>query len=433
MAKDQVFEVKQSPLKSHIMPWIVWGLSCIFYFYECLLLVSPGVMSAELMRDFSMTSQALGILSGIYFYSYATMQIPGGVMMDRFGPRRLLTLATVICAVSTIAFALTDNFYTACIARLMIGFGASFAAVGSMKFAANWFPAQRFAFLTGLMVTIGMLGAIGGEAPLALLIDNFGWRDSMKIMGFVGLAIAFLIFFISQDSPHPTKVETHNAPHQDDLPLLKSLFSLMKNKQLWLVASYGGLMYMSTPVFCGLWGVPFLTFKMHVSKAVAANYISLVFVGWAIAGPLWGIFSNKQGKRKPSMYFASVGAFITCSLFIFAPISSTYWLQILLFLFGIFSAGFLPAFAVAKELCSKRYVATGLSFMNMMNMIGIALAQPLIGFILDRMWQGEIVNQVRVYPMIAYYTGLAILPVGIFISLCILPLIKETYCQSVEH
>ena len=85
----------RSALKS-LMPWIVWGLSCIFYFYECLLQVSPSVMSSELMRDFAVTSQTLGILSGIYFYSYAAMQLPGGVLMDYFGPQRLLTIATII-------------------------------------------------------------------------------------------------------------------------------------------------------------------------------------------------------------------------------------------------------------------------------------------------------------------------------------------------
>lgn len=107
-------------------------------------------------------------------------------------------------------------------------------------------------------------------------------------------------------------------------------------------------------------------------------------------------------------------------------------MEILLFAFGIFSAGFLPAFTVAKELCNKKYVATGLSFMNMMNMIGIALAQPLIGFVLDRMWQGELNGNVRIYPLEAYYTGLAILPIGMLIALIILPKIKETYCQSVH-
>ncbi|MCE0723487.1 MFS transporter [Legionella sp. 9fVS26] len=412
------------------MPWMVWGLGCLFYFYECLLQVSPSVMSNELMRDFSVTSQTLGILSGIYFYSYAAMQLPGGVLMDYFGPHRLLTLATIVCAVSTIAFGMTDNFFMACVARLMIGFGSAFAAVGTMKLAANWFPAQRFALLTGLMVTIGMLGAIGGEAPLALLIESFGWRHSMLIMGIVGLILAVLLIVIAQDTPKNYE-KTHHPSIKEE-PLIPSLLTLIKNKQLWLVACYGGLMYMATPVFCGLWGVPFLMTKMMITKTTAANYISLVFIGWAIASPLWGILSNRIGLRKPPMYIGCIGALITSIIFIFAPINNPIYMEILLFAFGIFSAGFLPAFTVAKELCNKKYVATGLSFMNMMNMIGIALAQPLIGYILDKMWQGEMNGSVRVYPLEAYHTGLALLPLGMLTALIILPKIKETYCQSVH-
>ncbi|KTC90041.1 MFS transporter [Fluoribacter dumoffii] len=413
-----------------IMPWMVWGLGCLFYFYECLLQVSPSVMSNELMRDFSVTSQTLGILSGVYFYSYAAMQLPGGVLMDYFGPHRLLTLATVVCAVSTIAFGMTDNFFMACVARLMIGFGSAFAAVGTMKLAANWFPAQRFALLTGLMVTLGMLGAIGGEAPLALLIDSFGWRHSMLIMGFIGLILSVLLIVIAKDTP-----QNHEKTHPQVLEeerLIPSFLALVKNKQLWLVACYGGLMYMATPVFCGLWGVPFLMNKMMITKTTAANYISLVFIGWAIASPLWGIFSNRIGLRKPPMYIGCIGALLCSLLFIFAPITTAIYMEILLFAFGIFSAGFLPAFTVAKELCNRKYVATGLSFMNMMNMIGIALAQPLIGYILDIMWKGELNGNVRVYPLEAYHTGLAILPLGMLIALIILPKIKETYCQSVH-
>jgi MFS family permease len=412
------------------MPWVVWGLGCLFYFYECLLQVSPSVMSNELMRDFSVTSQTLGILSGIYFYSYAAMQLPGGVMMDYFGPHRLLTIATLVCALSTIAFGMTNSFMMACLARLMIGFGSAFAAVGTMKLAANWFSAQRFALLTGLMVTIGMLGAIFGEAPLAMLIDNFGWRHSMIIMGSVGIVLAILIILVAKDTPKNYTSPVHHHPIEEEERLLPSFLALIKNKQLWLVAIYGGLMYMATPVFCGLWGVPFLMHKMAIVKSTAANYISLVFIGWAVASPLWGIFSNRIGLRKPPLYIGSIGAFICSCLFIFAPIKSALVMELLLFAFGIFSAAFLPAFSVAKELCNKKYVATGLSFMNMMNMIGIALAQPLIGYILDKMWTGELDGTVRIYPLEAYYTALSILPIGMLVSLILLPKLKETYCQS---
>lgn len=417
-----------------LMPWIVWGLGCAFYFYECLLGVSPSVMGDDLMRSFSVTSHTLGILSGVYYYSYASMQLPGGLLLDYFGPRKLLTLATAICAISTIAFGMTHSFFMACIARLMIGFGSAFAAVGAMKLAANWFPSDRFALLTGIMVSFGMMGAIGGEEPLALMVDTVGWRDSMIILGSAGVVLAILIYLVARDVPqdeHGNQKQT--SPSTDDDPLLKSLYQLVKNKQLWLIATYGGLMYMATPVFCGLWGVPFLMFKMGIAKATAARYISLVFLGWVIASPLWGLFSGRIGRRKPPLYIGAIGATICSSLFIFAPIESSYTMQLLLFAFGVFSAGFLPAFAVAKEICNQKYVATGLSFMNMMNMIGIAIAQPLIGYVLDLYWAGDLNNDVRVYTMQAYHIGLSILPIGMIVSLAILPFVRETYCKNIEQ
>lgn len=427
MAKQQGNVTKVQGFK----PWLVWGLGCLFYFYECLLQVSPSVMSGELMRDFGVTSHMLGILSGVYFYFYAGMQLPCGLMTDYFGPRRLLTIATTICAISTISFGLTEHFLMACIARLMIGFGSAFAVVGTLKLASNWFPANRFAFLTGMMVTLGMLGAIFGEAPLAIMVDHFGWRHSMIIMGCVGLVIAALIFALTSD--HSTHAPSAANDPKEEGSLGQRLLILIRNKQLWLVALYGGLMYTATPVICGLWGVPFLMQAMHLPKAVAANYISLVFFGWAIAGPIWGIMSNRIGKRKPPLIIGCVGALITSTLFILCPIHSHLAMQALLFFFGIFSAGFLPAFALAKELCDQKYVATALSFMNMMNMVGIALVQPAVGFVLDHLWTGNMMSGVRIYPISAYHTALAILPIGMFVALLLLPMLKETYCKPLDN
>jgi MFS family permease len=133
------------------------------------------------------------------------------------------------------------------------------------------------------------------------------------------------------------------------------------------------------------------------------------------------------------MYIGCVGALLSCTAFIYAPIETGWVMELLLFSFGIFSAGFLPAFAVAKELCSQQYVATGLSFMNMMNMIGIAIGQPVIGFILDQLWTGEVVNKVRVYPLAAYHIALALLPIGMLIALLLLPRLRETYCKNVHE
>ncbi|MDP3560475.1 MAG: MFS transporter, partial [Legionellaceae bacterium] len=320
------------------MGWLVWGLACLFYFYECLLQVSPSVMSNELMRDFSVTSHTLGILSGIYFYSYAAMQLPAGLFIDYFGPRRLLSLASLVCGISTFAFGFTHSFGAACLARLMIGFGSAFACVGCMKFAANWFCPKRFPIMMGLMVTMGMLGAIGGEAPLALLIEHFEWRHSMMILGVIGVILAFLIRVFTRDTPRQGPINA--VTREVEAPFSASLGIVLKDKRFWTIALYGGLMYLSTPVFCGLWGVPFLMDKFLITKTSAANYVSLVFIGWAVAGPFWGMFSNYIACRKTPLYIANIGALI-CSLgFLYTSITPIMFL----FLFGVFSSAFLPAF-----------------------------------------------------------------------------------------
>ncbi len=165
--------------------------------------------------------------------------------------------------------------------------------------------------------------------------------------------------------------------------------------------------------------------KLGIDKPTAANAVSLVFVGWAIASPLWGIFTNFIGRRKPSLYISAFGSLFTLIAIIYFDISLSY-LHFILFLFGVLSAAFLPAFTIARDMCHDSYVATGLSFMNMMNMIGIAIAQPLIGYFLDKLWLGEMDAGIRVYSLHAYQISLGLLPLGVGIALCLLPFIKET-------
>lgn len=423
---------------SSALSWIVWSLGCLFYFYEFLLQVSPGVMKPELSQAFNISAAGFGLLGGVYFYSYSAMQIPAGVLLDRLGPHRLLTFASLICAVSTLAFAHTYSFQMALVARFCIGFGSAFAAVGAMKLAANWFPPTRFAVLTGLMVAIGMTGAIGGEKPLASFIDFFGWRQSLNYLGIAGLVLSLLIYLVAQDSPHHVEKSTPKRSLIEGLiDIFYSLKKVIKNRQLWIVAVYGGLVFMATLVFCGLWGVPFLETKYHFSKELSATLTSLVFLGWIIGSPTWGIISDGLGKRKPPMIYGTMGALVTLTIVIYAPTLSAGMTGSLLFLFGFFSSGFLPAFSITKEISCKQNCATALSFMNMMNMIGAAIAQPFIGRLLDMLWQQDhpgLAAQVseRIYTTQYYEIAISILPIGIFIALLILPFIKETNCQPVD-
>ncbi len=418
------------------LPWIVWSLGCLFYFYEFLLQVSPGIMKAELSHDFSITAEGFGVLGGVYFYAYSAMQIPAGILLDKLGPHRLLTFASLICALATLAFAHTTSFHMALVARFCIGLGSAFAAVGTMKLAANWFPTNKFALLTGLMVAIGMAGAIGGEKPLAVFISVYNWRGSLNILGIIGLLLSLLIYFIALDSPNPAKSKPPiSVTNTNFKQVWSNLKNIMRNRQLWTVAVYGGLVFMPTLVFCGLWGVPFLEVKFNFSKELAATLTSMVFLGWIIGSPTWGYFSDRLKKRKPAMVIGTIFALFHISLVLYLPHLKTNVIGINLFLFGFYSAGFLPAFSIAKEISCQDNCATALSFMNMMNMLGAALAQPFIGKLLDLQWLHDSHHQIssnahRFYTSFYYQNALSIMTLALAVAILLLPFIKETNGRS---
>lgn len=407
--------------------WLIWSLAAAFYFYEYFLQVSPGVMVPELMRSFNVTAGALGNLAAFYFYAYAAMQLPVGILIDRYGPRLLLTISAFICIGGCLLFGLAFNLSMAKMGRFLIGIGSAFALVGTFKLAANWFPVNRFALVTGITVTIAMLGAIGGQTPLALLVQHIGWRESMVLLSVAGGILSIAIWRRVQDTP-PIPVATipTEVPQKG---LLDGLKIVSCKKQSWLVAIYGGLMFAPTSIFGSLWGVPFLVRAYSLSRPDAAALISLLFVGWAVGSPIGGWYSDHIGKRLPPLWIAAVGALISMLLLLYCHVLSLVWVGLWLFLFGFFSSGFIPSYSIIREINPENVSATALSFMNMLNMIGGALGQPLVGWILDKLWNGQLDDGIRFYSLANFHVALTILPLCPLLALITLLFVKETNCQ----
>jgi MFS family permease len=414
-------------------PWFILSLASFFYFYENCLQVSTGVMVPELMRDFAIDAAELGNLAAFYFYAYAGMQIPVGVLIDRFGSKRLLILATSVCAIGCFLFGIATSVFEAEIGRLLIGFGSAFAVVGYLKLAATWFDLHRFALLTGLMLTVGLSGSIVGEAPLAILVAQVGWRNSMLILACIGAILLLLIWRFMQDKP-PTQSDKSSSATV--LPVRKKLFTglgvVVSNRQSWFVAIYGGLMFAPTSILA-LWGVPFIMQAHQLERPEAAGTISMLFLGWIFGSPLLGWVSDRLGKRKPTMWVGSLGAMLLMIIILYSHHLSPLWLSSLLFGIGFFSSGFLPSFSIMREISPHYANATALGFMNMLNMVGGAAGQPLVGLILKAFWTGEMHEGVRIYSTSSYHIALTALPVMMGISLLILPFIRETYCRSIVH
>jgi MFS family permease len=138
-------------------------------------------MIGDLMRDFRCNAATIGTLSAVYFYAYICLQVPVGVMADRWGPRNLITFAAFLCAVGGLLFAMADTLVIAYVGRLLIGAGSAFFFVCALKLVSVWYPPERFAFVSGMIMFIGVAGGIAGQAPVAAAVEVFGWRSVVMV------------------------------------------------------------------------------------------------------------------------------------------------------------------------------------------------------------------------------------------------------------
>lgn len=409
-------------------PWLVWLVAASFFFYKYLIQVSPSVMTNDLMQTFKVNGAGLGNLSAFYFYAYLCMQIPVGMMLDKYSPRLLTTLAIFICSISTLIFSYTHTLGWACVGRALMGAGAAFAAVSCFKLAAVWFSPKRFAFVSGLFMTAAMMGAVGGQMPLSLLVQHEGWRTALEIVGLVGIFLGFIYFTIIRDKP--PQAEHHKVLNHQ--PVLQSLLYILKSKQAWLLSFYSGLAFAPVSVFGGLWGVPFLETAHGLSKTQAALATSSIFIGFAIGAPTLGWLSDYMGRRKPILYYGTLLAFfcLTSVLYI-SPLPMTL-IMILLAAFGLGASGFFTSFAMIRELFPVVLIATVLGIMNTFDSVCEALFEPFVGSLLDLTWAGEIANDIHQFSLSGYHWALLVLPLSLILALVTLSFIKETHCRTFE-
>lgn len=410
-----------------ITAWAIWFLSALFMFYKYAIEVSPSVMTNHLMSQFHIDGTQLGNLAACYFYAYLIMQIPAGLLLDRFGPRKVTTAAIAICGLGGILFSSADQLFIAQMGRFLTGIGAAFAALNCLKLTANWFPTNRFAFMAGLMMTLGMLGAVGGQAPLSAFINALGWRSALFILGLAGLGLAFFFFLIVRDKNKYKIMEVQLTPKSANL--WKNFKAVMHSKQSWILSIYSGLAFAPVSVFGGLWGVPFISQAFDLSKTYAAHVVSLIFIGFAVGAPLWGWLSDAIGTRKQVMYVGTFLSTVAIFLILYAPIP-VWLLSILMFSFGFFISTFLLCFTMICEINAPTAAATAIGFMNAFDALIGALSDPLTGKFLDMGWRGEMANGARVFALSTFKWALLTLPVYLVIAVISLFFIKETYCRS---
>lgn len=366
--------------------WILaFGYILVFFHRLC-----PAVVATDMMGDLHAGGALIGFLSSAYFYPYALMQLPAGLLSDTWGPRRTITLFLCIACIGSVLLGLTQSPAGAIIARVLVGLGVSTLFVCTLKILAEWFSIREFVGMTGLLMAMGGVGSLSAATPMALASTWLGWRLSFVLVGALTGILAMLVWVIVRDRPSdlgcPSPAE-HAVTASQPIRLTDGVKQVLSQPAFWSLAVWFFSTYGIFTAFAGLWGGPFLLHVYGITKNQAGGILSLVAVGMIIGSPLMGYFSNKIIKgRKPVLVLASVVIVaITAALAFFTGSLSLSLVGAICFGLGLFaSAVAVIGFTNARELFPTRIAGTCFGLLNLFPFAGGALLQPLLGFILER-------------------------------------------------
>lgn len=323
-------------------------------------------------------------------------------------------------------FAGAKSLHFAQAGRFLIGFGAAFAFVSTLKLASIWFPARRFATLAGLTQGLGMFGAFVGGGPVAYSVANIGWRHTMVVMAVVFFLLALLIMGIVQDQPDDEPSE--NALETGVRGILLSLQQVVRNPQSWYNGLYAGLLFAPTAAFAELWGTTYLQHVQGLSALSAAYANGIIFLGWGFGGPLLGWLSDRWQSRRRVMILSSVGCLVLMSLILYVPTLSERAVFALLFVYGIANASVAISYAVASEINPREHNGASMAFANMMSVIIGACCQPLIGWFIDSAVRARAgVTTVSQLQAADFQHAMMLLPLCFVVSLGMVFLLKESF------
>src|SRR3990167_10686876 len=227
--------------KITLAAFMICGLGELYYCYEYLLRIAPSVMETPLREHFGLSATGFGILSASYYYAYVPLQVPVGVLLDRYGPKLLLSAACAICVFGSFMFSSTHLFWVAFMGRFLVGFGSAFAFVGVLKLATIWLPEDKLGMVAGLASALGTIGAMLGDNVMSRLVVTIGWKDTINWSALFGIILTVVLWYGIKDRKSYQRASGTISNFKRSM---HDLAIIAKNKQIWLNGLFGCLVYL---------------------------------------------------------------------------------------------------------------------------------------------------------------------------------------------
>jgi MFS family permease len=384
---------------SDVRAWLMWavpsGLFMTAFFHR----PATGTLAKDLMQAFEGGGSMVGALSATYFYPYAALMIPAGVLIDAMGPRRVVAAGGTVMGLGAVLMGLATGHASLFAGRLLIGLGASVTFVGVLKVASVWFPPERFGTLSALTATIGVLGSLMSTAPLAIVAGAIGWRGALWLVGVGTLVNSALCWWLVHDrGPHESG--ERGMAMRD---VWRGAWQVMTNPPTWppfvtffcLYAAAGNLM---------VWVVPFVQDVYGRSRTEATLYAAATPLALLISGPLTGYLSDRVfGRRRLPYVLLCALSLAAWAGFVATLGAIPLWgLYVLFSVMGLFGAAFVLTWPIGREVNPPPLAGVAVAVVNLGGFLGAALTQGPMGTILDAGWTGAVAGGARVYPLAAY-------------------------------
>ena len=310
------------------------------YFYRYV----NAVIAKDLVADFGIAPSDLGLLTSAYFLSFALAQLPLGVALDRFGPRRCTAALFCVAGAGALVFGLARDLAMLSMGRALIGLGVSAGLMGSIKAFTLWFPRERLTSLSGWMIGIGSLGTLSATAPVEALLGPFGWRALFVALAALSVAAAALIFFVVPERALPGQRD----PWREQVGVIGRIFARI---DFWRLAVPLVICQATFQALQGLWFAPWLADVHGLDRAAAADYLFFSAAAYMAASLALGPISDAAAKRGMApLRFYQAGMLICAAAFTPLALGASRGALLFLVLFAATSIASIIAYSLLTQL-----------------------------------------------------------------------------------
>lgn len=383
---------------SRTVAWAVWVIASLFYAYQYILRVMPNIMLADIMTQFDMNAALFGQFSGIYYIGYSLMHLPVGIMLDRYGPKKVMSGCILLTVLGLSPLLFADHWVYPIVGRFLIGFGASAAILGVFKIIRMAFSEERFPRMLSLSVTIGLIGAIYGGGPVSYMLETIGYQKVIELFVAMGCLLALTTYWVIPDM----KSSSHGTVAAD-------IKEVLSNHKVILSCVFAGLMVGTLEGFADVWGTVFFTHVYGFDSTLAASMPSMIYIGMCFGAPVLSLIADKVGNYLVTIIGAGIAMAVCFSLVLFSYLTPGI-LSLGLIIIGVCCA--YQILAIYKASTYVRLEVAGLTtaVANMIIMVFGYAFHALIGGIIHIMGEATAAG-----PLVY---GLTVIPVALCLGIC---------------